>query len=130
MPTSIRWAGRDLLVTLLSGAPSFLPGYSQVQQVDPRTGTITPLITGLSAAIDVTPLRSHGCDESYLTLEFDLNFPAPGPGRLQYFSAADASPVILANCLTTSTSMVLDRKGDRLVIAELATGRLVTLELP
>ena len=130
VPTSIRWAGRDLLVTLLSGAPSFLPGYSQVQQVDPRTGTITPLITGLSAAIDVTPLRSHGCDESYLTLEFDLNFPAPGPGRLQYFSAADASPVILADCLTTSSSMVLDRKGDRLVIAELATVRLVTLELP
>jgi hypothetical protein len=130
VPTSIRWAGRDLLVTLLSGAPSFLPGYSQVQQVDPRTGTITPLITGLSAAIDVAPLRSHGCDESYLTLEFDLNFPAPGPGRLQYFSAADASPVILADCLTTSSSMVLDRKGERLVIAELATGRLVTLELP
>lgn len=130
VPTSIRWAGHDLLVTLLSGAPSFLPGYSQVQQVDPRTGTITPLITGLSAAIDVVTLRSHGCDESYLTLEFDLNFPAPGPGRLQYFAAANASPVILADCLTTSSSLVLDRKGDRLVIAELATGRLVTFELP
>ncbi len=77
VPTSIRWAGHDLLVTLLSGAPSFLPGYSQVQQVDPRTGAITPLIPGPSAAIDVIPLRSHGCGEGSLTLEFDLTFPAP-----------------------------------------------------
>ena len=130
VPTSIRWDGHDLLVTLLSGGPFFLPGYSTVQQVDPNTGEITPFIAGLSAAIDVTPLGSRCRDDSFLTLEFNLNFPAPGPGRLQYFSAADASPVILADCLTTSSSMVLDRKGDRLVIAELATGRLVTLELP
>ena len=55
---------------------------------------------------------------------------APGPRGLQYSPAAHASPVILADCLTTSSSLVLDRKGDRLVIAELATGRLVTFELP
>jgi hypothetical protein len=130
VPTSIRWHGHDLLVTLLSGGPFFLPGYSQVQQVDPRTGGMAPLITGLSSAIDVTPLGSRCGDEGFLALEFDLNFPAPGPGRLQYFSAPDASPVILTDCLTTSSSMVLDRRGDRLVIAELATGRLVTLTLP
>jgi hypothetical protein len=130
VPTSIRWNGDELLVTLLSGAPFFLPGYSQVQQVDPRTGDIAPLITGLSAAIDVTPLRSHGCGESYLTLEFNLNFPAPGPGRLQFFPANGDSPVILADCLTTSSSMVFDRRGDGLVISELATGRLVTFDLP
>jgi len=130
VPTSIRWDGDDLLVTLLSGGPFFLPGYSQVQQVDPRTGEIAPFITGLSAAIDITPLRSHGCGESYLTLEFNLNFPSPGPGRLQFFPANGDSPVILADCLTTSSSMVFDRRGDRLVIAELGTGRLVTFELP
>jgi hypothetical protein len=130
VPTSIRWDGEELLVTLLSGAPFFLPGYSQVQQVDPDTGAVTPLITGLSAAIDVAPLRSHGCDTDHLTLEFNLNFPAPGSGRLQFFSAGEASPVILADCLTTSSSMVVDRKGGRVVITESATGRLVTLELP
>jgi len=130
VPTSIRWADHQLVVTLLSGAPFFLPGYSQVQEVDPRTGDIAPLLTGLSSAIDVISLRSHGCDEGYLTLEFDLTFPAPGPGRIQFFSDASATPVILADCLTTSSSMVFDRKGDRVVIAELATGRLVTLELP
>jgi len=130
VPTNIRWDGHDLLVTLLSGGPFFLPGYSTVQQVDPNTGEITPFIAGLSAAIDVTPLGSRCRDDGFLTLEFNLNFPAPGPGRLQYFSAPDAAPVAFADCLTTSSSMVWDRRGDRLVISELATGRLVTFDLP
>ena len=130
VPTSIRWDGHDLLVTLLSGGPFFLPGYSTIQQVDSRTGEVTPLIAGLSSAIDVTPLGSRCRDDGFLSLEFNLTFPVPGPGRLQYFATADASPVVLADCLTTPTSMVLDRKGDRVVITELATGRLVTLDLP
>lgn len=130
VPTSIRWDGHDLLVTLLSGGPFFIPGFSTLQQVDPHTGEITPLIGGLSAAIDVTPLGNRCRDDGFLTLEFNLKFPAPGPGRLQYFPSADASPVILADCLTTSSSMVFDRRGDRLVITELATGWLVTFELP
>jgi hypothetical protein len=130
VPTSIRWSGQDLLVTLLSGAPFFLPGYSQVHQVDPVTGAAAPLITGLSSAIDVIPLRSHGCNTGFLTLEHNLTFPVPGPGRIQFFAQADASPVILADCLTTPTSMVFDRKCDCVVISEQATGRLVTLEIP
>lgn len=130
VPTSIRWDGHDLLVTLLSGGPFFLPGYSTIQQVDPRTGEITPLIDGLSSAIDVTPLGSRCRDDGFLALEFNLTFPVSGPGRIQSFSAADASPVVRVDCLTTPTSMVMDRKGDRVVIAELATGRLVTLDLP
>jgi hypothetical protein len=129
VPTTIRWNGDQLLVTLLSGAP-FIPGFSQVRQVDPVTGANNPVIQGLSAAVDVIPLGSDEVSAGFLTLEFDLNFPAPGPGRLQFFSAAGASPVVLAGCLTTSTSMILDRKADRVVITELATGRLVTLALP
>ncbi len=130
VPTSIRWDGQELLVTLLSGGPFFLPGYSTVQQVNPSTGEIVPLISGLSAAIDVTPLRSQDREDGFLTLEFNLNFPGPGAGRLLYFPSADVSPVILADCLTTSSSMVFDRKDDRLVITELATGRLVVLDVP
>lgn len=129
VPTSIHWNGDQLLVTLLSGAP-FIPGLSQVRQVDPVTGANTALIHGLRAAVDVIPLSSDDAPAGFLTLEFDLNFPAPGPGRLQFFSTPDASPVVLANCLTTSSSMLFDRKSDRVVITELATGRLVTLQLP
>ena len=36
---------------------------------------------------------------------------------------------MLADCLTTPTSMVFDRKGDRVVLSELATGRLMVLDL-
>ena len=129
VPTTIRWDGDQLLVTLLSGAP-FIPGLSQVRQVDPVTGANTGLVQGLSAAVDVIPLTIDDTPARFLTLEFDLNFPAPGPGRLQFFSAAGVSPVVLASCLVTSTSMILDRKCGRVVITELATGRLVTMELP
>jgi hypothetical protein len=129
VPTTIRWDGDQLLVTLLSGAP-FIPGLSQVRQVDPVTGANTGLMQGLSAAVDVIPLISDDAPAGFLTLEFDLNFPAPGPGRLQFFSTPDASPVVLANCLTTSSSMLFDRKNNRVVITELATGRLVTFDLP
>lgn len=129
VPTSIRWSGDQLVVSLLAGAP-FLPALSQVKQVDPVAGTQTTIASGLTAAIDVTPLTVDGAAAGFLTLEFNLNFPAPGPGRLQFVSEANASPVILSGCLTTSSSMVLDRKSGRLVIAELATGRLITLALP
>jgi hypothetical protein len=128
VPTSIHWAGGQLVVTLLSGAPFFLPGYSQVQQVNPESGAIIPLIAGLSSAIDVIALPARGGAAGFLTLEHNLTFPVPGPGRMQFFSAADASPVVLADCLTTPTSMVWDRKGNRVVISEMATGRLVTLD--
>jgi hypothetical protein len=130
VPTSIRWAGDQLQVTLLSGAPFFLPGYSGVQQVDPITGVISPLITGLSSAIDTIPLGTRGRDEGDLTLEHNLTFPVPGAGRLQFFPAADGSPVMLTQSLTTPTSMVLDRSGNHVIITEMATGRLVALELP
>ena len=101
-----------------------------MRQVDPGTGANSAVIQGLSAAVDVIPLVSDDASAGFLTLEFDLNFPAPGPGRLQFFSGAGASPVVLAGCLTTSTSMFLDPKSNRVVISELATGRLVTLALP
>jgi hypothetical protein len=130
VPTSIRRDGRELLVSLLSGGPFFLPGYSQVRQVDSQTGAQAPLIPGLSSAIDVLPLPFPGGGRSYLTLEFNLTFPVPGPGRLQMISADDDLAFILADSLTTPTSMVVDRKRDRVVIAELAPGRLVTLDLP
>lgn len=129
VPTSIRWNGDQLLVTLLAGAP-FLPALSQVKQVDTVTGSQTAIASGLTAAIDVTPLFANDEPAGFLTLEFNLNFPAPGPGRLQFFAEANASPVILSGCLTTSSSMWLDRKSGRLVISELATGRLVTLAVP
>ncbi len=63
---------------------SVLPaGLLTVQQMDPRTGEIAPLIGGLSSAIDVIPLGNRCRDDGFLSLEFNLTFPVPGVGRLQ-----------------------------------------------
>lgn len=64
-----------------------------------------------------------------MTFEHNLTFPMPGPGRIQFFAETDATPVVLADCLTTPTSLVFDRRGDRVVISELATGRLLALDI-
>src|SRR6185369_3858122 len=66
VPTTIRWSGDQLLVTLLSGAP-FIAGLSQVRQVDPVTGANNGLIQGLSAAVDVIPLASDDASTGFLT---------------------------------------------------------------
>jgi hypothetical protein len=76
----------------------------------------------------LTPKSLATCGQTFALALGILS--ASFPGRLQFVSEANASPVILSGCLTTSSSMVLDQTSDRLVIAELATGRLVTLQLP
>jgi hypothetical protein len=129
VPTSIHMAGGQLLVTLLSGAPSFLPGYSQVWQVDPDSGSAGPLVEGLSSAIDTLPLPQEQNYQSLLTLEYDLNFPKSGPGRLQFFATPTSNPLVVSGCLVTPTSMVYDDKSGQLVIAQLGTGQLVALPL-
>jgi len=129
VPTSITPDGDQLLVTLLSGAPAFLPGYSQVWQVDPDTGAAGPLIGGLSSAIDALPVPLAQGGQSLLTLEVDLHYPVPGPGRLQFFETPSSTPLIISSCLVTPVSMVYDSNTGQLVIAELATGQLVLLPL-
>ena len=129
VPTSIHMDGDQLLVTLLSGAPGFLPGYSQVWQVDPQSGAAGPLVTGLTSPIDVLPIAGDQDTQSLLTLEYDLHFPAPGPGRLQSFSSPSAAPSVISSCLVTPTSMVYDENSGQLVISELGTGQLVLLPL-
>ena len=129
VPTSIHPAGGQLLVTLLSGAPAFLPGYSQVWQVDPASGAAGPLVEGLSSAIDTLPLPQEQNYQSLLTLEYDLNFPKSGPGRLQFFATPTSTPSVVSACLVTPTSMVYDVNSGQLVIAQLGTGQLVVLPL-
>jgi hypothetical protein len=129
VPTSIHPAGGQLLVTLLSGAPGFLAGYSQVWQVDPDSGAAAPLVEGLSSAIDVLPLPQEQNYQSLLTLEYDLNFPKSGSGRLQFFATPISTPSVVSACLITPTSMVYDFNSEQLVIAQMATGQLVVLPL-
>jgi hypothetical protein len=127
VPTSIRWDGDQLLVTLLSGFP-FVPGLSQVRTIDPETGDDAALITGLSSAIDVLPLQVDGVTVGYLTLEYSQAHLAGGPGRLQLFTLLGSA--VLDDELTTPASMVYDRKSDSVIIASISTGELIVIPLP
>jgi len=117
-------------VTLFRGFP-FPPGASQVVAVDPQTGAQTPFITDLSSAIDVLPIRSKG-DTDYLVLEFSTNFlvDPPPPGRLLRFETPGGSPTVIADCLTSPSSMTYDEKTGTVYVTELDTGRVVGIPLP
>jgi len=129
VPTSIRWNGDQLLVTLLSGFP-FIAGLSQVRQVDPDTGDNTALIAGLASAIDVLPLSKDGETTGYLTLEYSLAHLALGPGRLQLFDATPAPVAVLTDTLFTPASLVYDRQAGCIIVAEINNNRLVAIPLP
>jgi sugar lactone lactonase YvrE len=99
-----------------------------VEQVDPATGAHSLLIPGLSSAIDVLPITSNG-DTDYLVLQFSTDMLGGGLGSLLRFETPDSAPAVLAGCLITPTSMTLDEKTDTLYITELATGRVVSVQI-
>lgn len=127
VPTGIAYFNGQLLVTLFRGFP-FPAGSSVVEQVDPSTGAHSVLISGLSSAIDVLPITSKG-DTDYFVLQFSTNMLGGGLGSLLRFETPDSTPVVLAGCLITPTSMTLDEKTDTLYITELATGRVVSIPI-
>ena len=128
VPTSIRWDGDRLLVTVLSGFP-FIAGLSQVRAIDPDSGANFALITGLASAIDVLPLREDGETVAYLALEYSLAHLAGGPGRLRLFDA-DGNPIaVVAGGLVTPSSMAYDPETGFVIVAELDPGRLVLIPL-
>ena len=75
VPTGIRVANGDLLVTLLTGFP-FAPGTSAVERIDPATGAHSPVVTGLTTAIDVIPVEGDQQSTGHLVLQFASE---PGP---------------------------------------------------
>ncbi|HVK08670.1 MAG TPA: ScyD/ScyE family protein [Gemmataceae bacterium] len=130
VPTSIRWDGSRLLVTLLSGFP-FVAGLSEVRTVDPDTGATATLIAGLSSAIDVIPVTVDRDTVGYLTLEYSLAHLAGGPGRLMLFNASGTPIAVLADTLITPSSLALDARSrpPTIVVSQIGPGNLVTVPL-
>ena len=122
VPDSIHLVDKQLLVTLLSGFP-FPIGNAEVRAVDITTGTNTSFITGLTSAIDVLPEADGG----FLTLEFSTDMLAGMPGRLSFYASPSASPLVLANCLITPTSMAQERKTGDVFVTEIFTGRVIKI---
>lgn len=128
VPTGIAYDDGQLLVTLFRGFP-FPPGVSAVVDVDPVTGTVTPLVSGLKTAIGVVPLR-YG---DLFVLQHISGPPGPpplaGPGSLTYFPSPSGPSTVVANCLSRPTAMTLDERSRTMYITELVTGRLVAISV-
>lgn len=123
VPDSIREFDGQLYVTLLRGFP-FLSGNATVMKVNPSTGATTPLINGLTSAIDVLPVKEKG-KTSYLTLEISTNLLGGDPGRLQSFATPSGPGTVISNCLISPSSMVSDK--NELYVTEIFTGRVIRI---
>jgi len=134
VPTGIRYSDGQLLVTLFRGVP-FGPGTSDVERIDPVSGSHSSFIDGLKTAIDVVPLRD-GADTDWLVLQHaseGLFFGSSG--SVLRFETPDGAPTVIAGgtvdsefCLTRPSSMTLDEKTGTLYVTEL-NGRLVAIPI-
>jgi hypothetical protein len=131
VPDSVRAFGKHLLVTYLTGFP-FAPGNAEVRRVNTSNNSQTTVIGGLTAAIDVLPVKGAAGEDQYFTLEFSTNMLAdpPVPGRLQFFSSADAAPTVVAANLISPSSMAIDEKTRTIYVTEIFTGRLIKVQAP
>ncbi|MEO7273292.1 MAG: ScyD/ScyE family protein [Vicinamibacterales bacterium] len=126
VPTGIAAAGDRLLVTLFSGVP-FAPGTSSVVEVDPATGEVSSLISDLTTAIGILPVKRPE-DRGYLVLQLSsgpgLFFS--GPGLLLRAGASGVIQTQVIGCLTAPTAMALDPRTGAMYVTDL-TGRIVAI---
>ena len=130
VPTGISTHAGQLLVTLFRGFP-FPAGTSSVEQIDPATGTRTPFIGGLKAAIDVLTVRSETTPalHDYFVLQHASSpILFATPGTLTRIDGGTGAATVLADCLNRPTSMARDAGSGAVYVTELLTGRLVVVQ--
>lgn len=111
VPSSIRLDGNRLLITLFTGS-------SSVVAVDPETGGQTPVVTGLTTAIDVAGV-GIGDDKRYVVAEL-------APGTISVHQTGRA-PVVLASNVDSPIDMVVDSNTGEVFVLRLA-GPIVRIE--
>ena len=119
VPDSIHLRGDHLVVTTLTGFP-FPAGAASVLRVSTNGGAVSPLITGLTAAIDSAPL-GNGPADPLAVLEFSTNMLQGAPGRLRVIAPSGASTTI-AEGLPTPTSMVVDPVTGEIFVTHIFPG--------
>lgn len=127
VPTGIGVADHQLLVSLFRGAP-FATGVSDIEAMDPSTGTHAPFIEDLTTAIGTLSVRRPG-HRDLLVLEMAATGPFfAGPGTVLRFKDFGGAPETLASCLVAPTSMAFDKWTHALYVTE-SEGNLVSIPL-
>jgi hypothetical protein len=123
VPDSIRLDGNRLLVTLLSGFP-FATGLSRVVAVDPATGVVTPVIDGLTTAIDAVPLTG-GATKQYIVSEFSSNLLASAPGRILLVNGTQKTA--LGDNLASPSSLAVDQRTGEIFATQIFPGTITRI---
>jgi len=127
VPASIRVAGDDLVVSLLTGFP-FGPGAASVLRVSRTTGAVTPVLSGLQTAVDVLPLA--GTPDQYYVVEYSSSFLTGGPGRILRIDAGRGTRLVMAEGLRTPTHLAPDTRTGDLFVTDNAGGRILRVLVP
>jgi hypothetical protein len=124
VPTSVRFYGNHLLVSMLTGFP-FAAGQARVMYVDRETRETHGFIYGLTSATDVLVRHRAQGRPQFFVLEFSRNQLAGTPGRLIRYDTE--APTEVAT-LITPVSMALDEATGTLYVLQL-NGQLVAINV-
>ena len=127
VPASIRLAGDDYIVSLLTGFP-FGPGAASVWRVSRRTGATERIMSGLQTAIDVLPITPTS-DQAYV-LEYSTNFLAGAAGRLLRVDGVRGTSLVIASGLRMPTSLATNTRTGDLFVTEFFANRIVRVLVP
>ncbi len=127
VPASLRVAGDDFVVSLLTGFP-FGPGAASLLRISRSTGAVTPIIGGLQTAVDVLPVS--GTTDRFYVIEYSAAFLVGGPGRVLLVDAARGTSLVIASGLRTPTHLASDTRTGDLFVTENAGGRILRVLVP
>lgn len=127
VPASLRVAGDDFVVSLLTGFP-FGAGAASLLRVSRHSGAVTPVVGGLQTAVDVLPLS--GAADLFYVVEYSGNFLAGGPGRVLRVDAGRGTRLVMADGLRTPTHLAVDTRTGDLFVTENSAGRILRILVP
>ncbi len=127
VPASLRVAGDDFVLSLLTGFP-FGPGAASVLRITRATGVVTPVASGLQTAVDVLPIT--GTTDQFYVVEYSAAFLAGGPGRVLRVDGARGTRLVMADNLRTPTHLAVDTRTGDLFVTENAAGRILRILVP
>lgn len=98
-----------------------------VASVDLNSGAVTPVVKGLSFAIDALEIEA-GYRSAILILEYSTDLLTGAPGRLLLYDGKTTK--VLAAGLTTPSSMDFDPRSGSVFITNRNDGQIIRVHLP